>query len=120
MTTITEHKPRVDNICTDDWEWMEVSKLLDMPSCDFGFEPLRQHKEMKRRDEHYARLVKDLHDQGFLSPVLVDKYEGVDHLGNGHHRVVAAYDLGLTHVPVTRNQDVGWEMVESYEGEWEH
>lgn len=108
--TLTDHRPDVSNICTDDWEWMEVHQLYHGPSCDFPALGLAEPRNAntKRSHPHFERLMESLRTEGFRRPVLMEEYEGKLALGNGHHRVVAAYDLGYTHIPVTRDLMIGW------------
>lgn len=48
------------------------------------------------------QLIEDIRANGIQSPLLVQEDEsGERWLRNGHHRLVAALELGLTEVPVT-------------------
>ena len=105
--------PLVDNI-TIPFEWERVDYLLSLPSVDFDAEGLTpRNQQRKRNDVRYDDLVEDLQDQGYLDPIFVweagtnYRSEG-EVLGNGHHRLIAAKDLGYTHVPVTRDRDQQW------------
>jgi hypothetical protein len=112
----TLDRPRVDNI-TVPYEWERVDYLLSLPCPDFG--PVGLSWEMNRNDKRsdpgYEDLKDDLAEQGFLDPIYVylphtrfDKSNRTENMGNGHHRLVAALDLGWTYVPVTRNPDHQW------------
>lgn len=48
----------------------------------------------------YERLKKDIQKRGVRKPLLVEEVEGKLHVGDGHHRLQAAKELGITHVPV--------------------
>lgn len=117
MSLGTTYAP-VENI-TVPFEWESVDYLLSLPSVDFGTNGLRYeyNREIKRSDRGFEDLLEDLQDQGFLDPIFVHPPHNRvaldntgEHLGNGHHRLIAAHDLGWTHVPVTRNRDHQWRM----------
>lgn len=59
---------------------------------------------MKRNHGHYEDLKQSLVANGFIRPVTVrtNQYSGNEDLmyGDGHHRLAAAIDLGMTHIPV--------------------
>ncbi|MGR4847901.1 hypothetical protein [Streptomyces sp. LARHCF252] len=104
---------KVHNITTE-FEWERVDYLLGLPSQDFGPEGLlvEENQNRKRFDFHQKELIEDIDAIGFLDPIFVHcvgEYKHADNknttevLGNGHHRLVAALDLGYTFVPVTRN-----------------
>ncbi len=93
------------------FEWVSVEHLLNIDSVDFD-EGLRteRNRRQKRDDWHYPGLVESIREDGFHDPVFLHRYDGLpDELGNGHHRVLAALDLGYTHVPVTSNHRYQWE-----------
>jgi hypothetical protein len=111
-----EHFPNVDNI-TVPFEWARVDYLLGLRSVDFPeYGPnamaSEYNRRQKRSDGHYEDLLEDLELQGFLDPIYVhargERDAKTEVLGNGHHRLVAAYDLGYTYVPVTRERDDQW------------
>lgn len=80
--------------------------------------------DSKRADSGYVDLLESIERDGWVDPVYVDdatsggdggmrRYTGSDRaLGNGHHRVVCAVDLGYTHVPVTFDPTHQWESNE--------
>lgn len=109
----TRRLPNVDNI-TIPFEWERVDYLLSIPSVDFGTAGLTErNRQYKRSDWRYNDLVEDLQDQGYLDPIFVwapgtNWRSSGEVLGNGHHRLTAAKDLGYTHVPVTRDPDEQW------------
>lgn len=90
------------------FEWMSVEYLMNMPAGDFHGESLTEKANYvsKQGDEGYEKLRDDLKITGWLDPVYI--YRDEEELGNGHHRVVAAFDIGYTHIPVTRNRYYGW------------
>lgn len=99
------------------FEWRSVDELMSMPSGDFGPDGMSDEwaRSYKRSDSGYEALRQDIEDNGFMDPVYVQPpmsilgIEFPEMLRNGHHRVVAAFDLGYTHVPVTVDEDDGWE-----------
>lgn len=114
-----EHYANVEKI-TIPFEWERVDYLMSLESVDFpdygphamASEGNRQHK---RNDWQYEGILESLAEDGFLDPIFVhlpgarlarNNKHAV--LGNGHHRLVAAYDLGYTHVPVTHDPDEQW------------
>lgn len=55
----------------------------------------------KRDDDHYEDVLNSIREHGFLRPLTAWKREdGRLGFGDGHHRLAAAIDLGLTTVPV--------------------
>lgn len=67
----------------------------------------------KRRDRGYDELKASIALEGFRVPILLDEYPDDDDqdvlwVCNGHHRIAAAQDLGMTHLPVTYDGNVGW------------
>lgn len=99
------------------FEWRTVEYLMSMASGDFGSDGMSDEwaRSYKRSDDGYEALRQDIEDNGFMDPVYVQPpmsllgFEFPEMLRNGHHRVVAAFDLGYTHVPVTFDEDDGWE-----------
>lgn len=87
-----------------------VNYLLNLPSSDFDADGLSEerNREEKRSDWDYWRLKRNIAENGYMDPVYLYTELGEEHLGNGHHRVVAAYDLGYSHVPVTRDENYQW------------
>lgn len=84
-----------------------LSELLEMPSTDaegYGGRKVKDILDRKRSDEFYPELVESIREHGIYAPVMVRN--GVFH--NGHHRVAAAQDLGLTDVPYTSDTALGW------------
>lgn len=110
-----DHYPRTDLISVP-FEWVRVDYILSLPSVDFGEEGLstEANREWKRSDWRYDELVEDIRENGYMDPVFLHEgfawsyFTETETLGNGHHRVVAAVDLGYTHIPVTRDDDDQW------------
>ncbi len=52
----------------------------------------------KRTSEHYTDLLEEIRRDGMALPVMIRTYLGQPWLVDGHHRVAAAVDLGITHL----------------------
>lgn len=52
----------------------------------------------KRRSEHYAALLDEIRANGMEVPIVIRTFCNKPWLVDGHHRVAAAVDLGMTHV----------------------
>lgn len=52
----------------------------------------------KRCSDHYADLLDDIRDRGMTLPISINTFCGKPWLTDGHHRVAAAVDLGMTHL----------------------
>lgn len=117
---LTKRLPSVDNINPYvDWVWIPVQVAMSLPAADFHGESLTENDNAddKRLDPGYAKLLKSIEEDGFMDPVYVgdgerdemERYHGSKHgLGNGHHRVVAAFDLGYTHLPAHSDPYSQW------------
>lgn len=98
------------------FEWDSVERLMSLPSPDFdNTVPLDIDWDYKRMDVGYRSLLRDIRENGFLDPIfllsphtMVNFDNPTDEIGNGHHRLIAAYDLGYTHVPITRDPKNRW------------
>jgi hypothetical protein len=79
-----------------------TATLLDMltPDDDDTFDALyvRDVLDHKRRSEHYAALLEEIRRNGMALPIMIRTYRGQPWLVDGHHRVAAALDLGITHL----------------------
>lgn len=87
-------------------ETISLSELLEMPSRDaegYGGNKVRDLLNLKRSDEFYPELVESMRKHGMKSPVMI--IDGV--FRNGHHRVAAALDLGMTEIWYTSNEVLG-------------
>jgi hypothetical protein len=112
---VDNSRPDVSGM-TVPYEWARVADLMRMPSVDFenGFRSLA-NQDRKRSDPGYDALVDDIARQGMLDPIMLHPPgtrvyvdNSVTYLGNGHHRLLAAYDLGYEWVPVTTNRAYQW------------
>lgn len=57
--------------------------------------------EEKRDDDYYEQVVDSIRTLGFVKPVTGRvTEEGELRFSDGHHRLAAAIDLGMTHIPV--------------------
>ncbi|MFD4257728.1 ParB/Srx family N-terminal domain-containing protein [Streptomyces sp. NPDC058534] len=79
-----------------------IADVLDMLTPDGDDTPdcytVRDVLPYKRTSEHYAGLLDDIRRDGIALPVMIRTFEGQPWLVDGHHRVAAAVDLGLTHL----------------------
>lgn len=98
--------------------WVEVEFLIQIFSVDFYETGLstEYNRDRKRSDTGYVDLLRDIQEHGYINPVFMYSPDGSSWdddvpyaLGNGHHRVVAALDLGYTHIPVTIQQYRQWD-----------
>ncbi|MGH3584871.1 MAG: ParB/Srx family N-terminal domain-containing protein [Pseudonocardia sp.] len=90
-----------------------VNEALDLMSgeamvCAWGdTNTVRDGLDVKRSSPHYQDLVADIRAHGFRAPVLIRTSAGGNRvLAEGHHRVTAAFDLGLDTVPFVTNADL--------------
>jgi ParB-like chromosome segregation protein Spo0J len=59
---------------------------------------VRDVLDHKRRSDHYAELLEEIRSNGMALPVMIRTFNGQPWLVDGHHRVAAAVDLGMTHL----------------------
>jgi hypothetical protein len=59
---------------------------------------VRDVLDHKRNSEHYAGLLDEIRRDGITLPVMIRTFDGQPWLVDGHHRVAAALDLGITHL----------------------
>lgn len=52
----------------------------------------------KRASTHYAELLDEVRARGMELPIMIRAFHGQPWLTDGHHRVAAAVDLGITHL----------------------
>ena len=100
--------------------WVPVDEMMSWRSCDSAGVRLKEVLRWKREDEHYPKVVEALRENGFMRP-LTSYVEGFDrYMGDGHHRLAAAIDLGLTEVPVLMSEN-GWDMdlIADDSGDWD-
>lgn len=105
MDTLTEVKPKLSARWSGPIVWVPLPDILAGDSCDgiVWDNPHSWQGPQFKRDEYgterWSAFLDDLRTNGLEHPVMWDCGNRV--LGNGHHRVVAAIDLGWTHIPVT-------------------
>lgn len=79
-----------------------VTEVLDMLTPDDddteGCVCVRDVLDHKRRSEHYAGLLDEIRADGMALPIMIRTFHGQPWLVDGHHRVAAALDLGMTHL----------------------
>lgn len=77
-----------------------TATVLDMLTVDDDETPdalyVRDVLDHKRTSEHYASLLNEIRQDGLALPVMIRTYRGQPWLVDGHHRVAAAVDLGMT------------------------
>jgi hypothetical protein len=82
-----------------------TADVLDMLTPDGGDLPdcytVRDILDHKRTSEHYAELLATVHQHGITTPVVIRDSPDGRYLADGHHRITAAVDAGLTHIPWT-------------------
>ena len=93
---------------------MKMTEILKLESCDFGVSVGDAMRFVYVEDHfYYDRIKAQMAKDGINAvPILVryDKYSDMDELGNGHHRVKMALDLGLDEMIVTDDpNDCGWD-----------
>jgi hypothetical protein len=71
--------------------------------------------ETKRQDDHYPDIVDSIRAFGFIRPLTARLVDSNLEFGDGHHRLAAAIDLGLTTVPVKVFRD--WAVAKD-SGSW--
>jgi len=79
-----------------------VTVVLDMLTPDDDDTPdcytVRDVLPHKRTSEHYAGLLDEVRRDGVALPIMIRTFEGRPWLVDGHHRVAAAIDAGITHL----------------------
>lgn len=65
---------------------------------DYTYGPVAGVLPWKREDDHFEALVEVLRSEGFVKPIRV--HPSKRRITDGHHRLAAAIDLGLSFVPV--------------------
>jgi hypothetical protein len=79
-----------------------VTDVLDMltPDDDDTSDALcvRDVIDHKRTSDHYAGLLDEIRADGIALPIMIRTFQGQPWLVDGHHRVAAALDLGITHL----------------------
>jgi hypothetical protein len=96
--------------CTGCGQLARINSWFDTLWCcgSRSFEQIstvRDVLEIKRSDSHYEDLMDSIRHHGIGIPVLIYGRE----VHNGHHRIAAAFDLGLEEIPWTDDSSIGWE-----------
>ncbi|WP_194293902.1 ParB N-terminal domain-containing protein [Streptomyces sp. RB17] len=84
---------------------MQVSEALELYSGDLLGLAVADTLDGKRQDDSYPDLLESIRLHGVQRPILVRRGELMD----GHHRVAACLDLGITQVPFTDDFAIGWD-----------
>lgn len=108
--------------------WLPVRDLVNLRSGDAGHKVVTDDygnrvlvpgrvgdvMEQKASDYGYEKLKESIREKGFdpNMPIYLDKIGPDAILCNGHHRLTAAYELGLPEVPVTTDTHAGWYGVD--------
>jgi len=117
--------------------WEPIADIMDMESIDHAYpqklydalpeNEKRWHRtwpallDSKRGDEHYEDVVESIKMHGFVRPVTVQWTDGGDEIqyGDGHHRLAAAIDLGMSHILVQMVGNAWDEAVSDDSGSWD-
>jgi ParB-like chromosome segregation protein Spo0J len=79
-----------------------IADVLDMLTPDNDDTPdalyVRDILDHKRTSEHYPALLEEIRADGIALPVMIRTFRGQPWLVDGHHRVAAALDAGITHL----------------------
>lgn len=82
--------------------YIAVADVLGMLTPDDDDTPdalyVRDVLDHKRTSEHYPELLEEIRAEGIALPVMIRTYRGRPWLVDGHHRVAAALDAGITHL----------------------
>lgn len=71
---------------------------VDDDDSDETCEYVRDVLDYKRTSEHYPGLLEEIRRDGMNLPIMIRTYRNQPWLVDGHHRVAAAIDLGITHL----------------------
>ena len=104
---------------------MAVETILTWNSCDGGGPDEFMGGETrwdrilksKRRDSQYQDVLDSIEQEGFIRPLTATVLDGKFQFGDGHHRLAAAIDLGLTHVLIELHEDF-WDALAPDSGSW--
>lgn len=80
-----------------------LDMVLNTPSGDSpsGRGLVKHQLNRVRKDEQYAGILDSIREHGIQRPIFGSAFARPhDVIDDGHHRVAAAVDLGLSHVPV--------------------
>lgn len=101
--------------------WLEpIEEILKKGSVDGAYDADSWEETLgyKREDFNYEDVKASIDEFGFLRPLTCAiEMDGEDYsFGDGHHRLAAAIDLGLTHVPIEAYADYAFVLNDS--GDW--
>ncbi|MEV4784018.1 ParB N-terminal domain-containing protein [Streptomyces tuirus] len=83
-----------------------VADVLDMLTPDANQTSNARARDIlnqKRRSPHYPELLDQIRQHGITTPVVIRDSADGRYLADGHHRITAAHDAGLTRIPWTDN-----------------
>lgn len=117
MVEVLESRPESPNY-GDIW-WQDIDEILDTWDSVDGDSP-DEAMSWKRHDAHYPDVVRSIKELGFVRPLTCydGKYDEPYTMGDGHHRLAAAIDLGLTKVLIQYSGD-GLKISDD-SGSWEY
>ena len=79
-----------------------IETVLDMLTPDDDDTPdalyVRDVLDHKRTSAHYPELLDEIRADGIALPIMIRTRHGQPWLVDGHHRVAAALDAGMTHL----------------------
>lgn len=74
---------------------------LRTPDADDGHHTVHDLTTTKRHAPHYPELFASIRQHGITTPVVIRDSPDGRYLADGHHRITAAHDAGLAHIPWT-------------------
>lgn len=77
---------------------LPLAQVLEMPSCDNWGGNVHSVMEWKKSDPWFPAVVESIRRHGFTKGIRVDPTTGW--VMDGHHRIAAAMELGLSYIPV--------------------
>jgi hypothetical protein len=81
-----------------------IAEVLALRTPDADEAPgahVRDVLDRKRRSPHYTDLLHQIRRDGITTPIVIRDSPDGRYLADGHHRITAAHDAGLTHIPWT-------------------
>lgn len=96
-----------------DWD---IDEIMERNSLDMGYyQDWEDLLEQKRMDSHYEDVKASIERWGFVRPLTSYVSRGMLQFGDGHHRLAAAIELGMSTVPVEVHTHA---MIAEDSGEW--
>lgn len=102
----------------------DIEEIMERSSIDVGYygedanhlhDEWIQMLDEKRGDSHYEDILWSIKKHGFARPLTAFTKHGELRFGDGHHRLAAAIDLGMTEVPVLVSRH--WHISQD-SGDW--